>query len=278
MKPGFVEKLIERLGRIGPEEVQNYLLRLAQEKGFLETIFNSIQEGVIVTDAKGRINYLNHAACEIFGLDAEEAIGKPLGEQARGLDWKALSQSGSALSRDMEIFYPANRFINFYVVPLIIERRTAGERPDDSIEVQDVTSDTTLTFGADGTFSETGSATTELAMSFSQACITAAAGQQADELLIGLFCDQITQALTEEAGMDPTEATCEVVDTTCNCTARQQTPVDSSGQFTIEGTQVVYVSDGGLRQDFCVQGDQLKVGTVEGSGLDAHVVYTRVAP
>ena len=133
MKPGFLEKLIERLGRIGPEEVQNYLLRLAQEKGFLETIFNSIQEGVIVTDAKGRINYLNDAACEIFGLDNEEAIGKPLGEQVRGLDWKALSQSDSALSRDMEIFYPANRFINFYVVPLVIERRAAGDRPDDSI-------------------------------------------------------------------------------------------------------------------------------------------------
>ena len=34
MKAGFLEKLIERLGRIGPEEVQNYFLRLAQEKGF----------------------------------------------------------------------------------------------------------------------------------------------------------------------------------------------------------------------------------------------------
>ena len=43
MKAGFVEKLIERLGRIGPEEVQNYFLRLAQEKGFLETVFNAIQ-------------------------------------------------------------------------------------------------------------------------------------------------------------------------------------------------------------------------------------------
>ena len=53
MKAGFLEKLIERLGRIGPEEVQNYFLRLAQEKGFLETVFNAIQEGIIVTDSKG---------------------------------------------------------------------------------------------------------------------------------------------------------------------------------------------------------------------------------
>ena len=79
MKSGFLEKLIGRLGRIDPEEVQNYLLRLAQEKGFLETIFNSIQEGIIVTDSNGRITYVNDAACEIFGLDAETSIGKRLG-------------------------------------------------------------------------------------------------------------------------------------------------------------------------------------------------------
>ena len=55
MTSGFLDKFIERVGRIGPENVQSYLLRLADEKGFLENIFNAIQEGVIVTDAKGRI-------------------------------------------------------------------------------------------------------------------------------------------------------------------------------------------------------------------------------
>ena len=122
MKAGFVEKLIGRLGKIGPEEVQNYFLRLAQEKGFLETVFNSIQEGIIVTDSKGRITYLNDAACQLFGLEAEDSLGKRLDERVRGLDWNALSREG-AVSRDMEIFYPTNRFINFYSVPLVIERQ-----------------------------------------------------------------------------------------------------------------------------------------------------------
>ena len=133
MKSGFVEKLIGRLGKIDASEVQNYFLRLAQEKGFLETVFNAIQEGIIVTDAKGRITYLNEAACELFGLENEDSIGKRLDERVRGLDWPALSRSKGPITRDMEIFYPANRFINFYIVPLIIERRegsTIGEGGD----------------------------------------------------------------------------------------------------------------------------------------------------
>src|SRR5438874_4092480 len=132
MKAGFLDKLIERLGRIGPEDVQNYLLQLAQEKGLIETVFNAIQEGIIVTDAKGHITYVNDAACELFGLKAEQSIGKRLDEKVRGLDWKSLSQSEGPITRDMEIFYPENRFLNFYIVPLLIERRV----PEDGANSQ----------------------------------------------------------------------------------------------------------------------------------------------
>ena len=118
MNSGFLDKLIERIGRVRPEEVQSYLLRLADEKGFLETIFNAIHEGVIVTDVKGRINYLNRSACELFGLEREKCMGEPLSDQLRGLTWEKLVESGEVISRDMEVFYPLHRFLNFYVVPL----------------------------------------------------------------------------------------------------------------------------------------------------------------
>src|SRR5205085_7928913 len=131
MKAGFVEKLIGRLGKIDANEVQNYFLRLAQEKGFLETVFNAIQEGIIVTDVNGRITYLNEAACELFGLENQDSIGKRLDERVRGLDWEALARSKGPITRDIEIFYPANRFINFYIVPLIIERRETAIAGDD---------------------------------------------------------------------------------------------------------------------------------------------------
>jgi len=122
MNSGFLDKFIERIGRVGPEDVQNYLLQLAREKGFLETIFNAIHEGVIVTDVDGHISYLNHAACDLFGLEMQNCIGKLLSERVRGLEWESLAGTEKVVSRDMEVFYPRNRFINFYAVPLLMKK------------------------------------------------------------------------------------------------------------------------------------------------------------
>ncbi|MEI8234619.1 MAG: ATP-binding protein [Verrucomicrobiota bacterium] len=119
MKSGFVDKLIERIGRVGPEDVQTYLARLAREKGFLETIFNAIQEGVIVTDPTGRINYVNQSACALFGFSREDCMDRLISERLRGLAWSEVGGGGEqVVSRDIEVFYPENRILNFYVVPL----------------------------------------------------------------------------------------------------------------------------------------------------------------
>ncbi len=68
MKRGFLDKLIKRIQLVQPNEVGQYLQDLAHEKGFLETVFNSLLEGVIVTNPEGHIIYLNRMACECFAL------------------------------------------------------------------------------------------------------------------------------------------------------------------------------------------------------------------
>jgi two-component system, sporulation sensor kinase E len=118
MKSGFIDKLIERLDRLDPQEIQSAVLRVVQEKGFLEKVFDALREGVIVTGAGGTIHYLNRAASELFGIDRNESIGQPIGGRIRGLDWASLTRSGRVVSRDLEIFYPENRYVNFYVAPL----------------------------------------------------------------------------------------------------------------------------------------------------------------
>jgi two-component system, sporulation sensor kinase E len=126
MKSGFLDKLIERIRRVQPEEVQNYLIRLAQEKGFLERIFDALQEGVIVTDVQGKIQFFNAAAGQLFGVEPEETRGKPIDDFLRGLSWNSLRSSEGTLSRDIELFYPRHRFLNFYVAPLHLDKVVSG--------------------------------------------------------------------------------------------------------------------------------------------------------
>ena len=118
MKSGFLEKLVARLDRVVPGDVQQIVTRLIREKGFLEKVFEALHEGVIILDPKGVIGFLNHAACQFFGLDPEQATGKFISTQIRGLDWTVLGKPGRTISRDLEVFYPENRYLNFYLAPI----------------------------------------------------------------------------------------------------------------------------------------------------------------
>jgi PAS domain S-box-containing protein len=118
VKSGFLEKLVARIDRVEPGEVQQIVTRLIREKGFLEKVFESLQEGVILLDPQGRIGFVNDAAGRFFGLDPERAVGELLSSQVRGLDWQALGKPGRTTSRDLEVFYPENRFLNFYLAPI----------------------------------------------------------------------------------------------------------------------------------------------------------------
>ena len=121
MKRAFLDKLLARLRRIQPEEVEAFFVELARDKRFLETIFNAIREGVIVTDTAGTVIYMNDAAGLLFGLDPTAALGRPLAENISGLRWKELAQGREVVTRDIEVFHPAHRVLNFYVVPLLAE-------------------------------------------------------------------------------------------------------------------------------------------------------------
>lgn len=139
MKSGFLEKLVTRLDRVEPGEVQQIVTRLIREKGFLEKVFEALREGVIILDPDGVIGFVNRAACQFFGLDPDRAIGEKLASQVRGLDWDTLGKPGRSLSRDLEIFYPENRFLNFYLAP-INEQGEAGANLGYVMLVRDLTS------------------------------------------------------------------------------------------------------------------------------------------
>ena len=126
MKAGFLDKLLARFDRLPAEEMQAFLLRLVQEKGFFEQVFEVLEEGVIICDPTGIITFINRAACKFFGLDAAAAAGKPLEEAVRGFHWPAPRHRRDTVSRDIEVFYPEHRFLNFYLRPVDDAHSDAG--------------------------------------------------------------------------------------------------------------------------------------------------------
>ncbi len=118
MKNTFLDKLLTRLDRVGQADLQAYLQRLSKEKGFFETIFNTLQEGIVVVDARGRIQYLNHAVTGLLGLDPAKVLGTSMAQHLKELDWPSLLAAGRVVNRELEVFYPQQRYLNFYLVPL----------------------------------------------------------------------------------------------------------------------------------------------------------------
>src|SRR3989442_15592814 len=75
-KSSFLDKVLGRLGRLDAEGLQTVVQRLARERSFLETLFNTIEDGVLVVDERGRILYFNQAVVRLLGLSAEGVEGQ----------------------------------------------------------------------------------------------------------------------------------------------------------------------------------------------------------
>lgn len=132
MKSKFLDKLIDRLDRLDTDSVQTHFLRLAREKGLLETIFQAVQEGIVVVGRGAKIRYANRTAETLFGFSLEAAEGQPIARYIRDIQWdKVLALDGDEweklVRRDLEVTYPEHRFIEFYVVPLsAVEAKEQG--------------------------------------------------------------------------------------------------------------------------------------------------------
>ena len=143
MKAGFLDKLIERLDKLDAGSLQTQFLRLAGDKGLLETIFHAIQEGLIVVDGDSRIAYANRAAEKMFGFRFDLAAGQPIARFLREIDWElVLDLDGDEwtrlVSREIEITYPQHRFIDFYIVPLAVVQE---QEPGAVVILRDITRD-----------------------------------------------------------------------------------------------------------------------------------------
>ncbi len=123
MKPGFFDKLVDRLDHLDKGSLQTYFLRLAREKGLMETIFQALEEGIIVLDPEAQISYANRAAEQFLGFQLDDALGTKIERYLKDIHWDLVLdldeyEWSKLVRREIEITYPQHRFMEFYVVPL----------------------------------------------------------------------------------------------------------------------------------------------------------------
>ena len=127
-KSSFLDKVLGRIGQLDPEGLQTIVQRLARERSFLETLFNTIEDGVLVVDEQGRILYFNQAVTRLIGLQPGTE-GQHIARFVPELDWKTVShfdtEGGERVARhEFEVQYPRPRFLRLYAAPL--DGETAG--------------------------------------------------------------------------------------------------------------------------------------------------------
>jgi len=121
-KSSFVDKVLGRINRLDTEGLQSVVQRLARERAFLETLFNTIEDGVLVVDEQGRILYFNQAITRFLGLQPD-VEGQPITDFVPELDWEKLVRSDSAggagiVRQEFEVHFPRPRFLRMYAAPL----------------------------------------------------------------------------------------------------------------------------------------------------------------
>ena len=121
-KSSFLDKVLGRIGRLDAEGLQTVVQRLARERSFLETLFNTIEDGVLVVDEQGRIIYFNRAVTRLIGLQPN-VEGQHITQFLPEVDWKKISRSDDSggervLRHEFEVHYPRPRFLRLYAAPL----------------------------------------------------------------------------------------------------------------------------------------------------------------
>ena len=135
MNEYFTEKILKRLDKLDPADLKGYIERMAREKSFMETISSALREGIIVINRQRIISYYNPAAVELIGLP-ENSVGEKIDRFLKTIPWDNMVAHNDVVARrELELFYPQYRILNFYMVP----HGTASQENDFIVILNDIT-------------------------------------------------------------------------------------------------------------------------------------------
>ena len=119
-----LDKLLDRSDRLDAAGLRTLVQRLARERAMLDTVFNTLQEGVLVVTADGEIDYANDAAARLIGYKDQAGSAATLWRLVPGLraslegeGMRGGKEGLPIVTREFELTYPAHRVVRLYMVP-----------------------------------------------------------------------------------------------------------------------------------------------------------------
>ena len=116
------DRVIDRIGELDEVNLQNFIQMLSKEHRFLDSLFDSLQEAILVISSAHTILYHNAAAKEFLGLP-DKLASIPVEKLLPGLNLDLLladSKLGSrkSMRQELELTYPEHRIVQMYALPI----------------------------------------------------------------------------------------------------------------------------------------------------------------
>ena len=123
-KGNFEGKFLSKLSKIDKQEIEGFLAHLVREKNFLEIIFNSMLDGIVVLRPNLQVMYTNNAALELLEINPRRRIvGERISElcdntQLQELVARFAIRREQVVNREVESPGPPPRALAVSIIPL----------------------------------------------------------------------------------------------------------------------------------------------------------------
>ena len=121
-RKNFYDRLGARFEDLDQSSRQAGLSLLLRERGFFETVFNAVEDGILVIGNDLHLRYFNRAAKELLELP-EDTSNLLITKLLPGVEWERILGADEPTWRrvarqELQILYPEERYLQFYLTPL----------------------------------------------------------------------------------------------------------------------------------------------------------------
>jgi len=122
-KTPFINRILSKRDKLQAKVVEDLLLEVAEERDLFEVIFDSMVEGVVVTDRLGQVIFFNSAAAALLNFQPESVSGRnirdllPPGELYTSIV-PALESEERIYEAELRVETPVERILRINVIPL----------------------------------------------------------------------------------------------------------------------------------------------------------------